>query len=137
MASIPVRVRDCACPDTPHADEGDLVYLAPTLPMSGGILAEQQMFDAKGDGPMLTRLWLETFVRHGAVEWNLLDEAGDPVPFDVDVILADWSLARLVANQASELYADAVMAPFLTKPGARSPTGPTGPTTSRRQRRTR
>ena len=87
MPNVPVRVRDCACPDTPH-DEGDIVYLLPTLPMDGGILAEQQMTEAQGDGQRLTRLWLKTFITYGAVGWNLVDEAGEPVPFDIEVILA-------------------------------------------------
>ena len=133
---IPVRVRDCACPDTPHA-EGDEVYLLPTLPMEGGLAAEQDLFAAAGDSNLLTRLWLRTFVTHGAVGWNLTDADGKPVPFEVEAITADWALARPVANRASELYADTVMAPFLKEQAARSPTGPTAATTSRPTRRTR
>ena len=132
---VPVRVRDCACPDTPHAD-GDLIYLLPTLPMEGGIAAEQDLFAADGEASDLSRRWLRTFVTHGAVGWNLTDAEGGPVPFDVAAITGDWALARPVANRASELYADTVMAPFLPAPDARSPSGRTAPTTSHRQRRT-
>lgn len=127
---VPVRVRDCACPGTPHPD-GDVVYLSPTLPLEGGITAEQQLFEAAGDGPKLTRLWLRTFVEYGAQGWNLVDEDGDAVPFDVTAILADWGFARTVADKASDIYSDTVTAPFQAALKERSPTGRTRRTTSR------
>jgi hypothetical protein len=134
---VPVRMRDCACPHTPHADDGDLVYLAPMLDLDGGIRAEQELVASIGDGPKLTRRWTHTFLEHGARGWNLLDEAGEPVPFDLSAITSDYRLARPVANKASELYADTVMAPFLAAQKVRSPTGPTPDTTSARPRRIR
>ena len=133
---VAVRVRDCACPDSPHAEEGDIVYLAPTLSMDGGILAEQQVNQAAGDGDLLTRLWLKTFLEHGAIGWNLLDEEGGEVPFDLSVILADWTLARPVGDAAAGLYADAVIAPFQTASPSKSPTGRTPRGTSRTRRPT-
>jgi hypothetical protein len=135
---VPVRVRDCACPDTPHADEGDLVYLLPTLPFDGGILAEQQMLEAAaaGDGNRLNRMWLRTFLEYGATGWNLTDEDGEPVPFDLDVLLADWRLSRPAADRASDLYAASVMEPFQTALAESSPTGQTGRGTSRTRART-
>lgn len=133
---VPVRVRDCACPDAPHAEKGDLVFLLPTLPLDGGILAEQQMLASSDDPEKLIRLWLRTFTEHGAVGWNLVDAEGEPVPFDLDVLLADWRLARPVADKGAELYGDAVTAPFLLEPNPRSPTGRTSSTTSRRRSRT-
>lgn len=125
-----VRVRDCACPGTPHADEGDGVFIAETLPAEGGIAAEQQMSDS-ADVEDLTRRWLVTFVRYGATGWNLVDEEGD-VPFSVDDLLADWALARPVAIRAGELYQAAVIAPFQPPPPTRSRAGRTRATTSRR-----
>jgi hypothetical protein len=129
---IEVRVRDCACPGTPHPDEGDLVYLLPMLGLDGGILAEQQMLTALPEGANagLARRWLHTFVEYGAVGWNLIDEDG-PVPFDVATLLADWRLARPVADRASDLYADAVMAPFQQASPKSSRTGQTRRGTSR------
>jgi hypothetical protein len=129
--SLAVKVKDC-----PEHEEGHSVFLAPTLPLDGGITAEQDMFAALGDERLLTRLWLKTFVTYGATGWDLHDEEGAPLPFSVEAILADWSLARPVANRASELYADSVMNPFLNKPAGRSPTGRTRGTTSRRQQPT-
>lgn len=137
-ANVPVRVRDCACPGTPHAEEGDIVYLLPTLPFDGGILAEQQMIAAAaaGDGELLNRQWLRTFLEHGATAWNLLDEDGEPVPFDLAALLADWSLARPVSDRASDLYSPAVMEPFQAALAAKSRTGQTARGTSRTRART-
>ena len=91
---IPVRVRDCACPDTPHADTGDLVYLAPHLDIDGGVEAERDLVESQGNERELTKRWLRTFIRYGAIGWNLTDAEGEAVPFEVDAILSDWSLAR-------------------------------------------
>jgi hypothetical protein len=133
---VPVRVRDCACPDSPHAD-GDIVYLAPVLDIDGGTEAESDVVDAAGDARKMKRLLLRTFVTYGAKGWNLVDAEGAPVPFDVEPILADWSVARIVADKAADLYTDMVVAPFEMALQARSPTGPTAPTTSRRRQPTR
>lgn len=129
--SLAVKVKDCS-----HHEEGHSVFLAPTLPMDGGITAEQDLFAAAGDERLLTRLWLKTFITYGVTGWDLCDGEGNDIPFDVEALLADWTLARPVANRASELYADSVMAPFLTKPAGRSPNGRTRGTTSRRQQPT-
>jgi hypothetical protein len=136
MTLVSVRVRDCACPGTPHEEDGDVVFLTPTLSAVGGIAAEQDMSNAEGDHEALTRQWLITFVRYGATGWNLEDDDG-PRPFDVDDLLADWAIARPVAIRAGELYQAAVIAPFLPAPSKRSPTGRTRATTSRRPSPTR
>lgn len=125
-----VRVRDCACPDTPH-EEGDGVLLSTTLPAEGGIVAEQQMVNFR-DADALTQQWLLTFVRYGAQGWNFQDADG-PVPFDVDDLLADWAIARPVAVRAGELYQAAVAAPFQRVPAKPSGNGRTPATTSRRR----
>lgn len=124
MTNEAVRVRDCACPDTPHPD-GDVVYLLPKLSIAGGIAAEQDMTNAQGDSDKLISLWLQTFLRHGAAGWNLVDANGEPVPFDIDELMADWALARPVALRAGELYQASVMAPFQKSPPKPSRTGRT------------
>lgn len=118
-----VRVRDCACPETPHAEEGDGVYLSPTLPALGGIAAEQDMAKHSDNADALTAAWLITFVRYGVTGANF-------EPFSVEELLADWALARPVAIRAGELYQASVIAPFLPTPAKRSPTGRTRATTS-------
>ena len=126
---VAVRVRDCECPGTPHGD-GDLVYLAPKLSLAGGLAASADISAALGNGTMLAELWLVTFVKHGAIGWNVVDEDGDPVPFDVNVILEDYDLAMPVAEKADELYGDTVARPFLQRLKAISRRGPTEPSTS-------
>jgi hypothetical protein len=119
QALEPVRVRDCACPNTPHAKEGDIIYISPTLPLRGGLVANRQAIArakevAAGLSNNLQDDWVETFVRYGALGWNLLDEDGDPVPFEVEAILADYMIATVVSEKANDLgYGDAAMAPFL------------------------
>ena len=136
---VVVRVRDCACPGTPHADEGDVVYLRPKLSLAGGIAAQQDLVASRGpdgtaDVAELTRRWLVTYVRYGAIGWNFTGEAGEPVPFDVNVLLDDFSLADSVADKADDLYAEAVLRPLgLSRPKT-SPTGPTDASTSRTRR---
>lgn len=147
---IPVRVRDCTCPGQPH-DEGDIVFLLPSLSLEGGAAAEYDLLSTQGiedenrrTYAMLAK-WAATFVRYGAVAWNLirLDEDGrpEPVPFDVESLVADYSLSRLIAEQANLLYTDAVMRPLFEAAKALAPTpnrqqrrsqrGRTKPSTSR------
>ncbi len=128
---IEVRVRDCACPNEPHPD-GDVVYLSSTLSLQGGLAAQADIIKSAGNGTELAAAWRVSFVRHGATGWNLLDEDGDPVPFDVDALLSDYGLAYLVAEKADEVYGDAVMRPLLARLKTTSPSGrtkqPTSPT---------
>jgi len=136
MATEEVRVRDCACPDAPHTD-GDVVYLNATLSANGGITAEQEIAKGTADNADLTRRLLLVFARTEAVGWNLTDDKGKAVPFDVDALLADWKLSREVISRAGEMYISDAIAPFLTKPVERSPTGRTPATTSRTPKPTR
>jgi hypothetical protein len=138
---VGVRVRGCECPGSPHPD-GDVVYLAPKLSLAGGLAASADISAALGNGTMLAQLWQVTFVRYGAIGWNWLDEDGDPVPFDVNVLLDDYDLASPVAEKADELYGDTVARPFLTRLKAisqrgrtDSSTSPTSPSTTKRRAR--
>jgi hypothetical protein len=118
---VAVRVRDCACPDTPH-DEGDLVYMATTVGLELGMAAELDM-ESVGDFPedrkatALMAKWGVTYVLYGAVGWNWiqLDDKGKPAPrpFDVSVLLADYRLGKPVADKGADLYGPTVMGPFL------------------------
>lgn len=115
MSLVPVRFRGCECPGTPHSEEGDVAYLTPKLSLAGGLVASADISAALGSGSMLKELWLVTFVRYGVAGWNLVDEDGDPVPFDVEVLLDDYDLAMPVAEKADELYGDTVARPFLSR----------------------
>ena len=145
---VTVRVRDCACPGTPH--EADEVYLLPSLSLEGGAAAELDLMDSssitdeKRRTTALLARWTSTYVRYGAVGWNWLqlneDGRPEPVPFDVEILLADYRLSRSVAEKANELYAEAVLGPLLkaaAEPPAnrqkkRSRTGRTDASTSAR-----
>ena len=130
---IAVRVRDCACP-TPH-EEGDVVYLAPKLTLAGGLQAQADIIEAAGNGGMLAASWQITFVKHGAIGWNFIDDEG-PVPFDVNVLLDDYELASPVAEKADELYGESVMRPLLQRLNPTSRNGRTNGSTSATPRST-
>lgn len=134
-ALVPVRVGDCACPGTPH-DEGDLVYLDPVLSLEGGAAAEvdvqmvQELPERRRTSALIAR-WAVTYVAYGAVGWNWTEmdakEKHVPRPFDVEVLLADYSKSRLVAEKANELYSEAVTGPLVERAmeSRRSPDGQT------------
>lgn len=127
---VRVRVRDCACPGSPHGEEGDVVFLAPTLSLEGGLEGQADIRAAVGNGTALAKRWRVTFVRYGAIGWNLVDEEGEPVPFDVDAILADFALAYPVSEAADDLYGESVVRPLLARRKTTSPPGPTVVSTS-------
>ena len=130
MDLVFARGRDCTCPGTPHP-EGDGAFLIPKPDLALGFAAEQDINLAKGDALDLQRRWVVTYVRHGAKGWNLTDEKGQPVPFDVDEILSDYSFARDIADKGDELYGEAVMRPLLRRLNGTSRGGRTGGSTSR------
>lgn len=137
-----VRVRDC--PTHLHNGEGDWVALAPTLSLDGGLAAEQDLQVVAAEYPdpteraaALQRRWVITFLRYGAKDWNFHDENDEPIPFDVQALLDDYSLGRVVAEKAADLYSDAVLRPFQARLATRSPTGLTTATTSKARSRTR
>ncbi len=126
---IPVRVRDCACPDTPHED-GDFVFVLPRPSLACGLEAREDVRQSLGSGTLLAERWLVTFVKHGAVAWNWTDEDGDPLPFDVSQILGDFDLAEPVAEKCDELYGETVTRPFLESIRKLSQRGRTAGSTS-------
>lgn len=143
MANVEARARDCACPGSPH-DEGDIVYLLPTLGIEGGLEAEADLLDAINKFPISEKMskaaeaaattsrsrylrpkWFVTFLRHGAVGWNLVNAEGEPEPFDVERLVADYSLARMPGDKAADMYGAAVLAPFQSPPPKHSRNGRT------------
>lgn len=147
--TVPVRVRDCACPGRPHTKEGDVVYLKPMLGLDGGAAAEIDlaMVDEVPEERRVTTLfarWAVTFVRYGAVGWNFVQkgkEGPEPKPFDVEELIADYRVSRLVADKASDLYSEAVTGPLVVAAAAAissrdgQTTASTSPTPNRKQRR--
>jgi len=137
-----VKVREC--PTGLHNGEGDWVALAPHLSLEGGLAAEQDLQEVAAKYPdpveraaVLQRRWVLTFIRHGAKGWNFHDEHDNDLDFDVQTLLDDYSIGRVVAERAAELYSDAVLRPFQARLATRSPTGRTTATTSKARSRTR
>src|SRR5262245_15067463 len=151
-----VRCRDCTCPGTPHAEEGDGVYLPQHLSLAVGMTAEQQLLEVMDRFPLADSAsprmqeevarqrtmavrpqWYETFARGCVVGWNLWDADG-PIAFDVEAMMADYTIARMAADAASDKFGDQVLAPFLTPLPSHSGNGRTASGgTSRRSGRTR
>lgn len=107
------------------------MYVAPRPSLACGLEAREDVRQSLGSGTLLAERWLVTFVKHGAIGWNLVDEDGDPVPFDVRVILNDFDLAEPVAEKCDELYGETVTRPFLESIRKLSQRGPTVGSTSR------
>ncbi len=147
MEPTEVRIRDCACPGEPHPD-GDVVYLRPTLDLAGGTQAEMDLLDSirlyplpddppadlleKVSGQRASYLrprWFETFIRHGFAGSNVEG-------FTVEDLVADYGLARPVADAATDLYSDVVLRPFQNPPKKRSGSGRTGASTRQPSTRT-
>lgn len=83
MELVPVRVRDCACPGTPHPD-GDIVNINPKLPLIAGLEAQRE------NGKALTQAIFEVL-------------GDNPTPAQLEAVRDDKSpLATAVAEAASE-----------------------------------
>jgi len=147
MELVPVRARDCECPGTPHGEDGDIVYILPKPSLDLGLAWQLDMSesaDAKGavQAALVKPRWYRTYARHGAVGWNLLDADGAPVPFDIEALLADFSLAYPAADRADDLYAEALVRPLAARLSGLSQSGRTNgsssmPTQSTRKPRAR
>lgn len=132
---IEVRIRDCACPNTPH--DGDIVYLAPALSMAGGMAAKAVAMEAITEGR--SQVWVQEqladlWIRHGVIDWNLVDEDGDPIrltPTTIAAALPYGKGGRLVAERADALYAEDIVGPLVQEFRSISRRGPTAGSTSR------
>jgi hypothetical protein len=129
---VAVAIGGCACPSTPHAD-GDVVYLRPRLDYAGGSEAISTMQAASGSVEDLARSLVPVYIRHGAIGWNLVDDDGAPVPFDVEALLSDWTVAYEVGEAADTLYSEAVLSPLLQRASSSSPPTPINGSTSRKR----
>ena len=131
MDTVTVRARDCSCPGTPHED-GDTVTILARPSLALGLAAQADIIAAAGDGSTLAQRWMVTYIRLGAVGWNLTDGEGLPVPFDVQVLLDDYAFAVDVADKADDLYSQAILRPLTARLNGISQTGRTTASTSPR-----
>ena len=139
---VPVRFRDCSCPGSPHPD-GDIAELRPFLDYAGGAeaLASVTVTDADGNSTLAdVSEWPQrigpVFIRRGVVDWNVLDEDGDPVPVTREALEAlRWEDAYELADKADDLYGGQVLAPLVKRMNASSKAGRTGVSTRQPARR--
>lgn len=73
MAEEPIRIRDCACPGSPHA-EGDLVRLWPKLPARGGAAASYVLYTEGNTAATRAGALFEVLLVAGVGWWNLVQE---------------------------------------------------------------
>lgn len=127
---IEVRIRDCECPHHFHNGTGDLVYLRPKPSVPLGLAVEADIIRGAGSQELLQRGWVLSYIRHGVVGWNLVDEKGKPRPLDVDELLDDFAVGMVIAEKADELYGDRVVNPLLQRLFGTSEPGQTDDSTS-------
>lgn len=134
---IEVRLPACYCPGSPH--EADLVYLAPSLSMAGGMASQAAIAEAGRDPIQLQEMLAEVWIRHGVIAWNLEDASG-PLAVTAEAVrsaLPYGKGGRLVAEQADALYAEDILAPLAERLKTISRRGPTNGSTSRAPASTR
>jgi hypothetical protein len=137
-APVEVRLEACFCPNAPH--DSDIVYLAPSLSMAGGMAAQSAISAGLTDSLKLQELLAEVWIRHGVVGWNLLDEDGDDLPVTPATIAAALPYGkggRLVAERADDLYAEDILAPLVQRLKSTSRRGSNNDSTSPTPTRTR
>lgn len=139
-APVRVRVSDCLCPDTPHAD-GDFVTLHDRLPPAAGFAATRAL-SQRSPGEEPETVILRAILPHVVSDWTFLDhETKQPLevtPSSVTEALPWTEGGYEVAKAAVNRYLDAVVTPFLSRVSTTptdepSPSTPTA-STSRRTR---
>lgn len=117
--SNPVRVRvsDCLCPDTPHAD-GDFVTLYDRLPVTAGTAATRAL-STRDPGEEPETAILRAILPHVIASWTFLDhETGEPLEINPSAVTEalPWTDGGFeVAKAAIGHYLDEVVAPFLSR----------------------
>ena len=132
----PFRFRDCACPGTPHdgkegRDDGDTVTFRERLPFAAGVKALRLIFDGETDAANA----LPVYLVEGPEAWNLLDNAGRPVPLTKEALEAlPFADQYEIGDQGDTLYAGEVVAPLVRRMKKSSATSPTTTSSRRRSR---
>ena len=130
--SSPVRVRvsDCLCPDTPHAD-GDFVTLCERLPVEAGTAATRALarMTPSEDAEVVI---LKAILPHVVAGWTFLDhETKEPLevtPAAVAEALPWTHGGYEVAKEAADRYLGSVVTPFLSR-ASKKPTAKSSRTT--------
>jgi hypothetical protein len=134
---------DCICPptkagDTRHPD-GDTVTLRERLDFRAALTARNAIALAQGEGDSTAEILAaltEAYLILGVESWTLVDERGKDIEVSKaairEVLLAHPDEAMVVADEADDLYRDAVIAPLAAKAAKSSPPTQTTSSTSAR-----
>jgi hypothetical protein len=129
----PVKFRDCACPNTPHA-KGDTVTFRERLPFQANVDAVSAIFSGDGDHN-INKAW-EVYLHQGPVAWNLVDAEGEPVPLTREALDAlDFADQWEIADRADDIYQGTVLAPLVRRMKESSESGPITESPPRRTKR--
>lgn len=133
---------ECICP--PKADggvrhpDGDTVTLRERLDFRSALTARNAIALAQSEGGSTAEILAaltESYVFLGIESWTVVDAKGKPVEVSRaairDYLLDDPEAAMTVADEADELYREAVIAPLVARASKSSPTTPTNGSTYR------
>lgn len=133
---------ECICPAKPDGSvrhpEGDTVTLRERLDFRAAItvrniIALLAAGDGFDDADILAAL-TEKYLYLGIETWSLVDAKGKPLPVSraaiAEYLLADPMIAKVVGDEADDLYTAAVVLPLLGRRSTSSPPTPTDASTS-------
>jgi hypothetical protein len=117
-----VAVEGVPCPHDGAHPDGHVVSLRPKIGLEGAIYARQRIVGEAKDWNRVLAALSEAFVRYGVAEID-----GKPATSeDIDALLADERAGTPVAERGDALYAESVLAPFVTRVRALSRRSQTG-----------
>ncbi len=141
-----MAVVECLCPPTAggvrHPD-GDTVTLSPKLEFRALSTIRYAFIMLKRENPNTSTaetlaMLAETYITVGVESWTVLDAKGKPVEVSSeavrDIILANYTAATAVGDEADELYSEVVVrdviTPLVQTASPSSPPSPIKPSTS-------
>jgi len=136
VESIPVRIRDCTCPQTPHPD-GDFLYFAPKLSLEAGLAAAVAIRDNADDEIALQAALGRVLFLYNVMDWNLTDEKGHKRPFvrrELEAAVPWEDGGYVAAEKADDLYSAVALSPLVRKMRDLSSAGRTGNSRSPKRR---
>jgi hypothetical protein len=127
----------CPCPGTPH--DGDTVYLRPEPGLAGGILIQRKFVNLSVGGSERDEVFaslIETYVRHGVDSATFTDADGETLDREaaIELILSKFSLGKVVADKADDLYSNELLDPLVAGVSKSSRTSRTSGSTSAKRR---
>lgn len=130
---IAVDLAECLCPGAPH--DHDTVWLRAALGPDAGLAAMLVIRESNSDPEELEVRLGRVFLRFGIVRWTFVDDTGQVLPVNRDLIAKlPWSAVYPLANKASDLYSQDLLRPLVAAASKSSRNGHTARSTSVRRR---